>query len=112
MQSPRVFIPQVIEKWDANNDRFVPVYDFASAAEYGMITTILDRNDNPLFLARLTSKIRTTLKDFNDDDYFVAVGDPSVVAICAGLILRRSNNLKLLKWDKRTGRYIVLQISV
>jgi len=113
MQTPRVFIPQVVERWDADNDRFEPVHDFSSAGEYGMITTILDRNDNPMFLARMTTKIKDALKDFEGaSDYFVAVGDPSIVAICTGLILRRSNTLKLLKWDKRTGRYIALQISV
>lgn len=112
MHLPRVFIPQLIEKWDHTAERFVPAFDFTSAASYGTLTTILEREDNPLFLARITSKIREALKTFAEDDYFVAVGDPSVIAICAGLILRRSNNLKLLKWDKKLARYIVLDINV
>lgn len=112
MQLPRVFIPQLIEKWDDSAERFVPAFDFTSAASYGTLTPILDREDNPLFLARITAKIRTALASFTEHDYFVAVGDPSVIAICAGLILRRSARLNLLKWDKKLRRYIVLDINV
>ncbi len=112
MQLPRVFIPQLVERWDATVERFVPAFNFTSAASYGTLTPILDREDNPLFLARITAKIKDVLKDFNEDDFFVAVGDPSVIAICAGFILRRSRNLKLLKWDRKLGRYIVLDINM
>jgi hypothetical protein len=112
MKLPRVFIPQLIEKWDHTNERFVPAFDFTSAASYGTLTPILEREDNPLFLARITTKIKAALADFGEDDFFVAVGDPSVIAICAGLILRRSRNLKLLKWDKKLARYIVLDLNL
>ena len=112
MNLPRVFIPQIIERWDETAGRFVPAFDFTSAASYGTLTPILDREDNPLFLARITSKIRTALATYNNEDFFVAVGDPSVIAICAGLILRRNNTLRLLKWDKKLARYIALDINV
>ena len=112
MYLPRVFIPQIIERWDESSERFVPSFDFTSAASYGTLTKILDKEDNPLYLARITGKIRKALADYSPEDFFVAVGDPSVIAICAGLILRRTNNLKLLKWDKKLARYIALDIQV
>ncbi len=109
---PRVFIPQATMKWDQAAERFVPAFNFTSAASFGTLTPILDKDDNPLFLARITAKIKAALNDFNESDYFVAVGDPSVIAICAGFILRRSRTLKLLKWDRKLARYIVLDINM
>jgi len=112
MHLPKVFIPQITERWDPIAEVSVPTFDFTGATTYGILTVILEKDDNPLFLARITAKIRAALRDFNDDDYFVAVGDPSVIAICAGILLRRSNRLKLLKWDKKLSRYILLEINV
>src|SRR5690349_16600252 len=105
MNLPRVFIPQLVERFDSKAGRNVPVFDFTSAAAYGTLTPILDKDDDPMFLARITPKIREALADFHEDDYFVAVGDPSVIAVCSGLILRRRKALKMLKWDKKLGRY-------
>lgn len=112
MNLPKVFIPQITERWDAVNEVSVPTFDFTSATTYGTLNVILEKDDNPLFIARITAKIREALKKFTEDDYFVAVGDPSVIAICAGIILRRSNRMKLLKWDKKLSRYILLEINV
>jgi hypothetical protein len=111
MNLPRVFIPQLVERFDNRTGRNVPVFDFTSAAAYGTLTPILDKDDDPLFLARITPKIRDALADFNDEDYFVAVGDPSVIAVCSGLILRRRKTLKMLKWDKKLARYLTLEVN-
>ncbi len=109
---PRVFIPQLVERWDPASQTSIPVFDFTSATVYGALVPILAAEDNIRFLARITDKIRAALANYTEDDYFVAVGDPSVIAICAGLILRRNQRMKLLRWDKKLACYTVLDINV
>jgi hypothetical protein len=107
----RVFVTQIVEKYSESNNRMAAMYDFSDAERFGPLTAILEPNDNQLFLALITPKIRKALESFTEDDYFVAVGDPSVIAICAGLILRRQKKLKMLKWDRRLKTYISLEVN-
>ncbi len=110
MSLQRVFIPQLVTRFDHSKGHAVPMFDFSPAAQYGQLTPILDESDDPLFLARLAPKIRKMLDGFTEHDYLLAVGDPTVIAICAGLILRRHSNIKMLKWDRKMFTYIVLEI--
>ena len=107
---PRVFIPQLNERWDHKEHKLVPVHDFTSAAEFGTLTTILDREDDPMFLSQLTAKIHASLDSFTARDYFVAVGDPSMIAVCSGVILRNQVSFNMLKWDKKLNRYLMLEV--
>jgi len=107
----RVFIPQIVERIDPSTGRHVPVHDFSPAAQFGQLTPILGPEDNPMYLARITPKIREALEDFGDHDHLLAVGDPSVIGICCGLILRRRKTLSMLKWDNRSKIYIRLEIN-
>lgn len=109
---PRVFIPQLVERWDHVTRGFVPVYDFSSAATFGALSPILEKGDDPMFIASLTQKIQDALKDFADSDYFVAVGDPSVIAVCAGIILRKHDRFCMLKWDKKMSCYIPVEVRL
>lgn len=109
---PRVFIPQISEHYDKHAGRFVPTFDFSSAAVFGQLTPILDRADDPMFLPTLMGKIGAALDDFRPDDYFIAVGDPSVIAACSGFIFQKWNAMKMLKWDKHLKQYIQLEIDL
>lgn len=108
----RVFIPQLVEKYDHKLRAFVPVHNFASAASFGTLTTILDKTDDPMFLPHLTDKIKDALRYFTVDDYFVAVGDPSVISVCSGIILRSQDFFKMLKWDKKMSQYITMEVQL
>lgn len=125
---PRVFFPQVVKRYDFTPPgeprhphqrqqmglepiRLVPAFDLSSAAQFGQLTPILGPDDNPMFLSWITPKIREALDDFGENDYFLAVGDPSVIAICAGIILRKRKVLKMLKWDRKLNVYISLEIN-
>jgi hypothetical protein len=113
MHEPRVFIPQVVERFNERKDRFEPVFDLSTATVFGALTPILNPTDNAMYLARLTTRIRDGLKNFDGErDFFLAIGDPSLIAVCAGLILRRNSQFKMLKWDKHMARYIVMDINV
>lgn len=122
---PRVFIPQIAERFIADNPdevvapgekragRVKPLFDFAPAALHGQLTPILEPRDNPMMIARITPRIREALESFDPErDYFIPVGDPAVIAICTGLILRRTNRFKMLKWDRHMRMYATLEINV
>jgi hypothetical protein len=107
----KVFIPQRVKRFDRSSGQASNAFDFSAAAQFGQLTTILDDMDDPMFLALLTPKIREALNSFKEDDYLVAVGDPSVIAICSGIILRRQKRLNLLKWDRKLTMYIHLEVN-
>lgn len=109
---PRVFIPQIVTRYNEAAGAQVPVFDFSPAAQFGQLTPVLGPEDNPLFIARLTDKIKKALADFSPDDFLLAVGDPSVIAVCSGIIMRRQNSIKLLKWDKRMTIYTPMEIKL
>lgn len=107
----RVFIPQVTERFDHSANRMVPAFDFSAAAHFGQLTPILDVSDNVQFLAYLAPKIRKVLADFGPDDHFVAVGDPTVIAMCAGIIFQRQRKVSILKWDRGLKMYNSIEVQ-
>ena len=111
MSISKVFLPQVVEKFDVSKQAMAPSFDFSAAAQFGQLTPILDNDDDPIFLARITDKIRKALVEFTDNDYLLAVGDPAVIAVCAGIILRRHKTLKMLKWDRKLRIYNELEVN-
>jgi hypothetical protein len=109
---PRVFVPQVFERYSEEKKRFEPVHDLSSAAQFGQLTPILKPTDNAIYLAHLVDRIREALKDFDPErDSFLAIGDPSLIAVCSGLIFLRRRKFRMLKWDKRMAMYLMLEIN-
>jgi hypothetical protein len=107
----KVFIPQMVKRFDSAAGHVSNAFDFSAAMQFGQLTPILDDMDDPMFLARLTPKIREALATFTENDYLLAVGDPSVIAICAGLILRRQKRINMLKWDRKLKMYTHLEVN-
>lgn len=111
MTTPKVYLPHIVERYDMDKKAMVSAFDFSAAAQFGQLTPILDKDDDVIFLARITSKIRKVLENFTEHDYLLAVGDPAVIAVCAGIILRRHKTLKLLKWDRKLRIYTNLEVT-
>jgi hypothetical protein len=107
----KVFLPQIVERFDVAKKAMVPAFDFSAAAQFGQLTPILGQEDDVIFLARITQKIRKELECFTEHDFLLAVGDPAVIAVCAGIILRRHKTLKLLKWDRKLRIYTHLEVT-
>ena len=106
----KVFIPQIVTRFDGTERRMVPVFDFSAAAAHGQLTPILDPDDNPLFLSHLTPKIRKALEEFKPGDFLVAVGDPSVIGLCCALLALRHRVFGMLKWDRKLHIYNQVEI--
>jgi hypothetical protein len=91
----------------------VPAYDFRSAAEYGNLEVCLPHGRVALTPGPTIQCLSDKLRNFCDDDYLVAVGDPS--AICIASAIAANNNrgkFKLLKWDKSTKQYIKVEVNL
>jgi hypothetical protein len=112
MPTPRVFIPQIIKRFDRDTRRLVEMYDFTPAQQFGQLEVVLDDGDDPNLISRMTHKVRSRLATFTHEDYLIAVGDPCLIATCAGVILRRSPTLKMLKWVRELKTYIQTEIDL
>jgi hypothetical protein len=112
MTEPRVFIPKIVEKRNPLTREFESVFDLSSVDQFGKLTPILDRRDDPKFMARMMPTIRSTLESFDPEkDYFLAIGDPSFIAVCSGLLFQRRAKFRMLKWDRKTSQYVVMELN-
>jgi len=97
-----VYIPQVMD------------YNVRSAEKFGDLKIMLpDRKQMVLATGPISQKLMQELKDFNDNDYLLLIGDPAIIAVC-GAIAADVNygRFKVLKWDRNDKKYYDLEIDL
>ena len=53
------------------------------------------------------------MKEFTENDYIVAVGDPSLIAAASCIAVRKTGGLlRILKWDRQTSAYIHVEVNI
>jgi folate-dependent tRNA-U54 methylase TrmFO/GidA len=85
-----------------------------SAEKFGDLKICLpDNRQMILSSGPLTFKLKQELKDFNDSDYLLLIGDPAIIAV-AGAIAADINNgrFKVLKWDRNEMKYYDIEIDL
>ena len=85
-----------------------------SAEKFGDLKICLpDNRQMILSSGPLTFKLKQELKDFNDSDYLLLIGDPAIIAV-AGAIASENNNgrFKVLKWDRNEMKYYDIEIDL
>jgi folate-dependent tRNA-U54 methylase TrmFO/GidA len=85
-----------------------------SAEKFGDLKVVLpDNRQIVLSSGPLTFKLKHELKDFNDDDYLLLMGDPAIIAV-AGAVVSDVNGgkFKVLKWDRDEKRYYDIEIDL
>lgn len=105
-----VYIPQIVRR--ATNGVLTPKFDFTEAAQFGTLKEIVGEFEDILFTDRIASIVQSSLEEFTQDDYLLAVGDPTVIALCAGVIFRKHSSVKMLKWDRQTRKYLMLELKL
>lgn len=112
MSKSRVFIPQEPMKRD-DCGAMVPTYDLSPALEYGDLHVLLPYGPVMLSTKPMIAHMRTQLDDFCDEDYIMAVGDPSAI-IAAGMVASQVNKgkVKLLRYDRQQKRYLEVQFDL
>jgi hypothetical protein len=113
---PKVYIPNEPMRMDYQQDRMIPIYDIKPISEFGDIVFIFPgRAPPPLSPEAVLPKLRRTLNAFTPNDYIAVIGEVTIV-IWASIIASRNIGgmmpLKLLKWNKRTYKYMLYEASV
>ena len=85
-----------------------------SAEKFGDLKVCLpDNRQMILSSGPLTFKLKQELKNFNDDDYLLLIGDPSIIGVaCAVASDINMGRFKVLKWDRRREKYLPLEIDI
>ena len=85
-----------------------------SAEKFGDLKVLLpDNKQIVLSSGPLTHKLMKELKDFNDNDYLLLIGDPAIIAVCGAIAADvNGGRFKVLKWDRNDKRYYDLEIDL
>lgn len=89
-----------------------PLFDITPAMQYGEIEILSKHSTNMMASVPMIRHFREKLKDFSDEDYILPVGDPVTIAAVAAVASDINNGyFKILKWDKRQKKYLVIEID-
>jgi hypothetical protein len=117
----KVYITQEIFKKNKVTGERVSQFDLSSLKDFGEPVVLLPPVLNLFAPVPIVRTLREKLIHFNDDDYLVPLGDPSIMvaaAIIAGE--RNGGRVRILKWERdldpqtlqRTaGHYVAVQID-
>jgi len=108
-----VYIVQEPQRRDRITGEFVPAFDLTPASIYGDLKVILPPGNSMLSTAPMVAKLKYELRNFNDDDYLLAVGDPAAMTAAAAIAAKNNRGkYVLLKWDREARSYITLRIEI
>jgi hypothetical protein len=91
-----------------------PRVDIVSASKWGDLVPLASPFDQiHLNSGRIVSQLRRKLKDFNDDDWLLAMGDPAIIGVAFAIAADANRGrVGLLKWDKIEKIYYPVNVSV
>jgi len=109
----RVFVPQEPSRYDRATKLWIPIVNISPAEKYGEIVVMLPPSVNRAHTAPLVHVIKECMRDFTADDWVVALGDPSMIAVACCVAQRHTGGLlRLLKWDRIVRDYISVEINL
>ena len=91
-----------------------PYINVLGAAEYGDIVLLFESGQQIMFSPQpAIRKLKRKLKDFDDGDYLLMMGDPAAmgIACCIAAEMNRGR-FDILKWDKKQQRYYPVTINL
>ena len=85
-----------------------------SAEKFGDLKIVLPDNKQMILSSGpLTFKLQKELRDFNDNDYLLLIGDTAIIGLCCAIASDFNNGkFKVLKWDRNDKRYYDLEIDL
>jgi len=90
--------------WITHSD---PYKDFSDASKFGEVYPIVQHLPRSYDTTDMVVALRRALREYEPDDYFSPIGDPTLSGICMSIILEMYGTINVLKWDKRTSAYIL-----
>lgn len=87
--------------------------DITAAAAFGELIELLPPGMLSLTPVPTVRELKYGLRNFNDDDYLLPLGDPALIAAAgAAAAFSNSGRFKILRWDRKSGHYIPIQIDL
>jgi|TARA_X000001382_G_scaffold125153_1_gene110381 hypothetical protein len=111
-QKSKVYIIQnVVRKYPDGTFRGL---DYSQAERFGEIIYLFDGNKQVVMSPQPTiRKLKTTLKDFNDSDYLLLVGDPALIGLTTSVLVTICNGrYNMLKYDRIEKDYFPIRVDV
>ena len=97
----------------SNSGEMQRKFDFSSAEEFGELKFLLSSGQSIASTVPVVRQVLEQMRGFNDDDYVLLIGDPSVMAIVSMAASKYNNGrMKILKWDRRISGYIPMQVDI
>lgn len=115
MRVSRVFAPQQPMRYDQRIGDMIPSMDLSPAEEYGDLRIVLPwiGKDAMIMSHPVVKRIREALKDYSDEDYLLAVGDPGAIMVLGAVAAEfNRGRFRVLKWDRRANRYVSVTYDV
>lgn len=110
---PKVFVPQQPSRYDSATQLWVPTVNLDPASKHGQIIVLLPPEANRLHTAPLVEVLKERMAGYSDEDFIVAVGDPTLMVAAACIAAKRTHGLvRMLKWDRRAGDYVSVEIRL
>jgi hypothetical protein len=107
-----VWVPQQPSRYDQVEGVWVPTVNLRPAAVYGQIEVLLPPGMSPIALVPIKQALKEKLANSQPDDLLLAVGDPSIIALCAVILAMKHGKLIMLKWDKNNGDYFKVEVEI
>tara|TARA_R100000656_G_scaffold52326_1_gene41651 strand:+ start:713 stop:1072 length:360 start_codon:yes stop_codon:yes gene_type:complete len=94
--------------------RGVPKMDVMKALPFGDVKFLFTERAQLVYsTGALVHELRKKLEKFDDEDYLLLVGDPSIIATTSAVVADINNGkFKMLKWDRESGKYYPLAVNL
>ena len=88
--------------------------DYSQAERFGEIVYLFDGNKQVVMSPQPTiRKLKSVLKDFNDNDYLLLVGDPALIGLTTSVLVTISNGrYNMLKYDRLERDYFPIRVDI
>jgi len=111
----KVYLVQMPQKRvSPGSDRFADAVDVSPASEYGEITEpLFPRFGVSFYTHKDVHEVKRLLKDYDDSDYILAIGDPAAIGLACAIAAEMNNGtFNVLRWDKRRKAYVKLPFNI
>ena len=91
-----------------------PRINIMGASKYGEFKFLLPELSQIIFSpGPLIYKLRSLLKNFNEEDYLLLTGDPAIIGVACSIVSDMTNGkYNLLKLDKQERKYYPIKINL
>lgn len=108
----KVYVAQVPWRKDGANRR--PAMDMSPAFEYGKVVEVFPPSASVFNTEPLMDQIKSTIEDYDFDagDSLILTGDPAITTVIVGLLAKRGDNLRILKFDRHSHSYNPVEVKL